>query len=190
MKTLIGMTFLAVTLWAHPHVFVDAKLRIFTGANGVEKIAVTWVMDEMTSQLFLMDFDANANGKLEPDEVAFMKQESFNHLIDYNYFLRLFIDGREAPLNVQAQNFTPAIENHRLVYRFELPRQTPLKPGQKMRIQVADEEGYMAMTLKKSDVAFEGAAQPDFSVKQIDHEFYYAWVVDFARSANQKLAAR
>lgn len=190
MKKLIVLLFFACGLSAHPHVFVDAKLQIFTDAAGVEKIAVTWVMDDMTSQLFLMDFDTNRNGKLEPKEAAALARESFDHLIDYRYFLRFYVDGRELPLKVKAQNFVPSIENHRLVYRFELPRKIPLAPGQKMRIKVADEEGYMAMTLKKNDVAFTGPAQPVFHIAQVDHEFYYAWVVDFDHPANQKLAAR
>ena len=190
MKKFTLLALLACSLYAHPHVFVDAGLTVHTTQTGVESIGVSWTMDEMTSQLFLMDFDANGNGAFEPDEVAALTQESFNHLSDYGYFLRLFTDGREIPISVKAAGFMPTIENHRLVYRFELPQKIPLPLGAKMTIQVADEEGYMAMTLNQKDIRFKGALPPDFSVRRVDQEFYYAWVLDFTQNQGQKVAAR
>lgn len=187
MKKLILPLLLTCSLWAHPHVFVDAALEVKTGAGGVEELTVTWIMDEMTSMTFLMDFDANRNGKLEPKEITALETESFAHLHEYRYFLRLAVDGKEIPINVKAQNFAPSIEKNRLVYRFDLPRKIPLKPGQKAEITVADEEGYMAMTLKKEDVRFVGSA-PAFVLKQVDKEFFYAWVVGFNHTPAQKLA--
>ncbi|MFW5642026.1 MAG: DUF1007 family protein [Roseicyclus sp.] len=58
---------------AHPHVFIDAGLTLFTAGNGtVDGVEVTWRYDEFYSLILLQDFalDRDFDGRLTEAETA------------------------------------------------------------------------------------------------------------------------
>ncbi|WP_213684019.1 DUF1007 family protein [Roseicyclus sp.] len=65
----------ALPLAAHPHIFVDAGLRLFHDAKGaVTAVEVTWRYDELYSLLIASDYDLDPDHDmiLNPDETAAM----------------------------------------------------------------------------------------------------------------------
>ncbi len=58
MQPVLFLFLLPVTLlMAHPHCFIDVHPAV-----GAKKVTITWVIDEMSSQMMLMDFDSDHDG--------------------------------------------------------------------------------------------------------------------------------
>ena len=62
--------------WAHPHVFVDTKLRVVIGDDGTfEGLEVSWTYDDFYSLLLLSDYglDNDGDGELDDSELVRLK---------------------------------------------------------------------------------------------------------------------
>lgn len=67
--------FLPLTATAHPHVFVDAKLRVQVGDDGTfEGVEVQWTYDDFYSLLLFADMglDPDGDGRLQDNELALL----------------------------------------------------------------------------------------------------------------------
>jgi ABC-type uncharacterized transport system substrate-binding protein len=114
------MILIPLNLMAHPHVFIDSQATFVFDDNGLSAIDIRWAFDEMFGATFIMDYDANANGVLEKNEVATIKEEAFDHLKNFEYFTHISIDGR--PFKVQfVTKFKAINEDRQLVYYFTIP---------------------------------------------------------------------
>ncbi len=93
---LAGLAFLApVTAVAHPHIFAEARLEIVAGDDGtVSELRNVWRFDEMFSASVVMDFDKNANGQLDPDELAEIGQTVLESLEEFSYYTTITEDGK------------------------------------------------------------------------------------------------
>jgi ABC-type uncharacterized transport system substrate-binding protein len=88
----------SVLLHAHPHVFIDFSAAYDPARS---RLQVTWVFDEMSSQLIALDYDANRNGRFEPREAeAFLGDEGYAMLFRRGHF---FIHPESAVDNVQVR---------------------------------------------------------------------------------------
>lgn len=84
------------TAAAHPHIFADARLEIETTADGqIAELRNVWRFDEIFSSSVVMDFDANKNLKMEPDELEKVASVVVDSLADFNYFVTLTGDGED-----------------------------------------------------------------------------------------------
>ncbi len=100
MKTLITAGCIAIAsasaAEAHPHVFAEARLEVVINDHGgVDQLRHVWRFDELFSSTVMLDFDANADLKLEEDELAEVGTVIKDSLADYNYFTFVTKDGRE-----------------------------------------------------------------------------------------------
>lgn len=112
---------------AHPHVFVTATVQfVGDGKDKLNLVRTGWVFDEMFSSSLLMDFDANANNKLEPAELTEIGQTVLGSAKDYNFFTFLKDAGRPVALTAPS-NFRVLFENGHLVLLTEMAVVKPLK---------------------------------------------------------------
>ena len=75
---------------AHPHVFAEARLEVITSQNGqVEELRHVWRFDELFSSSVLLDFDANANLKLDPEEKRTIGNVVKESLAEFDYYTSL-----------------------------------------------------------------------------------------------------
>lgn len=80
---------------AHPHVFAEARLEVVAGEDGtVAELRNVWRFDEMFSASVVMDFDANGNATLDPEELAEVGHTVLESLADYSYYTALTREGR------------------------------------------------------------------------------------------------
>ncbi|MBX4957743.1 DUF1007 family protein [Rhizobium lentis] len=83
------------TAFAHPHIFVEARLEVVAGADGsIEELRNVWRFDEVFSSSVVMDFDKNTDLKLEPNELAQVGKTVKQSLADYDYYMNLTINGK------------------------------------------------------------------------------------------------
>lgn len=81
--------------WTHPHVFADARLEIVAGDDGhIQELHNIWRFDEVFSSSVLMDFDKNANLKLDPGELAEVGKTVLASLEEFSYYTTITDNGR------------------------------------------------------------------------------------------------
>ena len=86
---------LPVEAYAHPHVFADARLEIVAGADGtVSELHNVWRFDDVFSSSVLMDFDKNANLKLDPEELEEIGSTVLASLEEFSYYTTLTDNGK------------------------------------------------------------------------------------------------
>lgn len=131
-----------VSVFAHPHVFIDNETTFLFDEGGLSGIRLRWTFDEMFGATFIMDYDADGNGVLEPAEVANIKAEAFDHLKNYGYFTRVTIDGRVFPVKF-VKDFNAINVDGQLIYVFTIPCHVSAAPGPKtVTVAVFDREYY------------------------------------------------
>ena len=80
---------------AHPHVYAEARLEIVIGDTGtVEELRHVWRFDDLFSSSILLDFDTNANLKLESSELLEIGNVVRESLADYDYYTSISHDGQ------------------------------------------------------------------------------------------------
>lgn len=105
---------------AHPHVFIEQKIKVVFNDQGLAGFDVNWKFDDMFTSMIAGDYDKNANGSLEQHEVLLIKKEAFSYLANSDYFTFVKIDGN--PFKVKfIQNFAAEIQQQELIYHFFIP---------------------------------------------------------------------
>ncbi|BDA84822.1 ABC transporter substrate-binding protein [Aureimonas sp. SA4125] len=72
---------------AHPHVFVSATMTVSATPEG-DLLAVhnSWWMDELFSSSVVVDFDENANGRLDPEELSAVGKQVGTSIKEWSYY--------------------------------------------------------------------------------------------------------
>lgn len=153
------------TLFSHPHVFIDTFVSITS-----DKIAISWVFDEMSSGIIMMDYDTNKDEKLDEKEIAIMEKEHFKTLESYSYFTHLFDGKDEYDLKI-TNNFHASFENHKLTYFFTIPK----PKAKKYELRFYDPEMFVALFVKDSFVTCQAPIK--CKANGYDADFYYAYRV-------------
>lgn len=81
------------SVYAHPHIFVDAYYKVDIRDNGIDHLEAFWLVDELTSTAIVMGFDADFDGDITGVE----KEEliaAFDAFKEQGYFLKIEQDGR------------------------------------------------------------------------------------------------
>jgi len=94
------LTLSATAAAAHPHVFAEARMEIVVGKGGtIEALRHVWRFDELFSSMVLLDFDDNANLKLEPEELEEVGNVVRRSLADFNYYTAVSQNGANIPID-------------------------------------------------------------------------------------------
>lgn len=136
-RTLWAAVLLWAALEAHPHTFID----VFPTLRD-DSIAIRWVIDEMSSQMLILDFDSDGDGTFSPSESDRVRDELFSSLYDYGYYTYFYRGGKRLPAP-KATGFRATIEEYKINYHFTLP----LPEGTEM-IRFYDAENFSAFFLK------------------------------------------
>lgn len=136
---------------AHPHIFAEARLEVVAGADGtVSELRNVWRFDEMFSASVVMDFDANGNATLDPEELAEVGQTVLESLEEYSYYTTLTEDGRTVKV-AKPEAINVDFKDGQLLMFFTL------KPGEAMPLKgrlsfgVYDPTMYAAMDFASDD---------------------------------------
>lgn len=87
---------LPAAAFAHPHIFVEARLEVVAGDDGhVKELRNVWRFDEVFSSTVMLDFDKNANLKLDPEELAAVGKTVKQSLADFDYYTNITQNGQK-----------------------------------------------------------------------------------------------
>ncbi len=142
-----------INLSAHPHMFIDMKLKpVFTGGS-FSGMQVNWLFDMVFTGSVLMDNGIGWKESFTNEEIEIIKNTSFINLINYNYFT-YFNAGGKIHRAKSFSSFKAFMSENRLGYDFFLPYQGPNKDASEIRIAVYDETFFC-------DIAFTENAPVD-----------------------------
>lgn len=121
-KRLFIILFFLITLsiYAHPHIFFSYRYTFNVGENKINGMRVEWIFDEIFTDNMLWDFDIDQNDKFDKSETKSLKETTFLHLIEYNFF-QLIRQGKKVFNIERIENFKVYLEKGHLVYSFYIP---------------------------------------------------------------------
>lgn len=139
-----GLTF-ATPAHVHPHVFAEARLDITIKPDGtVEKLGHVWRFDDLFSSTVLVEFDKNADMKLDEKELADLATTISQSISEYDYFQAVMHDGKNIAMAAPA-HLMADFQNNQLLIIFESTPKQPLKLGKKTSFGVYDPTFYTAI---------------------------------------------
>lgn len=142
---------LSVSLYSHPHTFIEVKPTLNLKDNKIKKFHIKWKLDEMTSMMLIMELDSNGNGIFEKDENSIIYENYFKSLKEYNYYMKITQNNQK--IDIKPSNFQALIENGSLIYSFDIEH--TLDPTT-LEIVFFDELLYVGMMLEKDYITFNG----------------------------------
>ena len=145
----------ASVAFAHPHVFVDAKVKVLFNESGLTGIQNHWVYDEIYSTASIASVDKDGDGKLSANESESLKSVVLNEIAKSNYF-NYVQSGSEFLVAQAVKNFKASVKNGHLVLDFVVGFSAPVGTDYSMLvIVVADPSNYVQVTadMENADVA-------------------------------------
>jgi ABC-type uncharacterized transport system substrate-binding protein len=155
------------TASAHPHVFAEARLDVVldAGHQHVTALRHLWRFDDLFSSTVLMEFDKNADQKLDDEELKEVSDTIHSSLADYNYFQLVTADGKDVKMKPPAQ-LIATFDNQQLLVLFESEPETPIPLAGKVDFGVYDPTFYTAIDFTEdANMAVEGL--PDTCTRQV-----------------------
>ena len=129
----------------HPHVFAEARLDVVVNPDQtVKSLRHLWRFDDLFSSTVLVEFDQNADLKLDDAELQEVSQTVYASLADFNYFQLVSVDGKDVVMKPPPQ-LMANYENDQLIVMFESePKETLALKG-KVDFGVYDPTFYTAI---------------------------------------------
>lgn len=136
----------------HPHVFAEARLDVMLSADQktVTSLRHLWRFDDVFSSTVLMEFDRNADLKLDDAELQDVASTVYTSIADFDYFQVVTVDGKDVPMNPPPElmvNF----DNDQLVILFESQPKEPIRLSGKLGFGVYDPTFYTAIDFIEDD---------------------------------------
>jgi ABC-type uncharacterized transport system substrate-binding protein len=129
----------------HPHVFAEARLDVTVNPDQtVKSLRHLWRFDDVFSSTVLMEFDKNADLKLDDTELEDVSQTIFTSLADYKYFQLVTVDGKDVEMKPPAK-LMANFENEQLIVLFESEPAKPLKLNGKIDFGIYDPTFYTSI---------------------------------------------
>ncbi|QPC85420.1 DUF1007 family protein [Mesorhizobium sp. NBSH29] len=141
----------------HPHVFAEARLDVVLNPDrSLKSLRHLWRFDDLFSSTVLLEFDKNADLKLDDSELQEVSKTVFESLAEYDYFQLVTADGKEISMKPPAQ-LIANYEQDQLIILFESEPKKPLKLTGKVDFGVYDPTFYTAIDfVEDKNMAVDG----------------------------------
>lgn len=154
---------------AHPHVFVDASIVLNVENDKIMSVTQTWTFGEMFSTTLTEDYDANADGTYDEEELKILKYEAFDNMAESKYFTYVNVHGQSVGVAMKVEDFNASINNRGLVtYHFttRLTKPIGIKDINETNIGIYDPEYFIDISYALKDkVKFVGIPESKCSYK-------------------------
>ena len=102
--------------------------------RSVKSLRHLWRFDDVFSSTVLMEFDKNADLKLDDAELQEVANTVFTSLAEYNYFQLVTLDGKDVAMKPPAE-LVANYENDQLIILFESEPEGPAEARQQDRFR-------------------------------------------------------
>jgi ABC-type uncharacterized transport system substrate-binding protein len=129
----------------HPHVLAEARLDVMVNPDKtVKSLRHLWRFDDLFSSTVLMEFDKNADLKLDDAELQEVSNTVYASLAEFDYFQLVTADGKDVSMKPPPQ-LIANYEDDQLIILFESEPKEPLKLQGKVGFGVYDPTFYTAI---------------------------------------------
>ncbi len=158
----MGTALVALTtahVQAHPHVFAEARMEVVVGDNkAIDTLRHVWRFDELFSSTVLLEFDANSNLKLEPEELAEVGTTVHASLADFDFYTSVDHNGKAVEITAPDVIHVDFQDGQLLMFFAVAPRE-PLPLEGTLSFGAYDPTMYAALDfLTDDDLVVEGPA--------------------------------
>ncbi|MEN3931146.1 DUF1007 family protein [Microvirga sp. W0021] len=138
---------------AHPHVWVTARsILLFDNEGNLTEVHHYWTFDKAYSAYITTGLDTNRDGILSEEELAPLAEENTVSLVDFGYFTKLKIKGKDQKFN-PPKNYKMMMQDGQLVQYFELPLAVPAPAPKIIGFEAYDESFFVSFSLENTDKA-------------------------------------
>jgi ABC-type uncharacterized transport system substrate-binding protein len=169
---------------AHPHVFADARMEIVGDAAGqLVSVRNIWRMDELFSSSVVVDFDKNANGVLDDDELQAVGDTVKESIAEWSFYT--FVVVADKPVAMKPPESIRALyQDDQLLLFFEMKAGEPVDlKTQKLTVSTFDETFFVAFVFEDENsfqlVDMPAACKKDMVVPDED-EAAQQWMASIA----------
>jgi ABC-type uncharacterized transport system substrate-binding protein len=170
----------AATAGAHPHVWIDTVATFVFDQGKVVSIKLEWTFDELFSESLFYRIHPKKKGGFDAHEIKELYEKDFANLKNYEYFTHLRLGGKQLPVR-EVSDFSAAVLNGRVVYRFTVRLPSPVDPvATDIALSVYDASYFVEVAFaEEQPIRFEGG--PDDACRYEVHEdrttpLYYGMV--------------
>jgi ABC-type uncharacterized transport system substrate-binding protein len=167
-KKLLILSLLYIYSFAHPHTFIELHPTFKKDGENII-MNIKWHFDEMTSSMFMMDFDSNGDGKFDKQEKEIIYQDGFSHLDEFSYYT--FIKIKNSKLSTKITNFDVDFKNNKIVYSFDVLLDK--NSFNSAKFDFYDQELYMAFILK--DEFISNNTDRNLKITKIEDANYFGF---------------
>ncbi len=149
--TAVFFIFTTLTLYSHPHTFIDSEVECEFSRTGLEGFWISWTFDPMFTAQIIMDYDIDRNGSFSETEILDIEENAFSNLINYNYFTYITENKRTfRPDNVTG--FSASISGDDVCYRFFIPYRSAISNnGNRVIIAIYDDTFFCDIAMKSAN---------------------------------------
>lgn len=175
----------AVSVYSHPHVFVEASAGIEFQDGNPAAVHVRWVFDDFFSRMILLDFAGGAD-TLTEQHIESIRTGAFENLRDYNYFTHILLEGDALNIS-KVQDFHVDVDGRSLIYSFRIPLQQPggtdisnLSRINELVVGLYDNSYYSYFDYPGEPITFQGNVPASVQYDQRerpDRRYYFGLIV-------------
>ncbi len=172
MKILNILILTCLSLFAHPHTYIDVYPNVHIKDNKITTVDFSWKIDEMTSSMLIMDFDQDGDNKISTKENDFIYENYFKDLRELNFYTDIKIKNKTITFP-KIKDFKTTIHNGRIIYSFSIDINQNKKD---VKFDMYDEDFFVAMILKKEFIKIN---KSKFKINELDNDFYFGYGLEF-----------
>lgn len=159
---------------AHPHVFVDASLKLAFDKTGLQHLDVVWAFDEMASDMFIADLDTNGDGELTKDEWEAQQPDIKGYLGEQNFFVHVVVNSQKLQLTKLTKFIAHVDEKNNLTYTMRIPLNIANTAGaEKVQIAIYDPTYYTDFYTALDAVSVRGRDDISLSIDDAPELAFY-----------------
>ena len=172
MKILICFLLLSITTFSHPHVFLEAQVKLDIHEDILKGIHYTVNLDEMNSMLLSMRYEVDNDGNLTIDGELLTPDTYPIDEAELNVYKVRYNNKNIKDLNVQLKKVH--MEDIYFIYEFYIPLDIKIHNGDKLNISIYDNEYYLDYYYDEYSInMLDGSKMPAFSLIQNKEITYY-----------------
>ena len=165
LATFAASSILTDVALAHPHVFAEGRVEIVgTPDDKLASVRNVWRMDELFSSTVLVEFDKNASGTLEDDELQGVGHTVKDSIAEWDFYTYVESGARHVKMS-PPDEIRALWDDNQLLLFFEM---TPAEPvdlsKDKLTVANFDESFYTAFDFKDAE-DFQLIGMPKSCVK-------------------------